>query len=63
MNYICPKCRNMMVCISTTSIPPIVRYECLGCGYSSKPVKESPQYIQLPKELWSEEEDDKKRNY
>lgn len=56
MNYICPKCRNMMVCISTTSIPPIVRYECLGCGYSSKPVKESPQYIQLPKELWSEEE-------
>lgn len=58
MQYLCPKCGNFMGSISTASIPAIVYYRCLCCGYESKHVKEQPLYITLPEELWSESEDE-----
>lgn len=62
MSYTCPKCGMPMQCISTASIPPIIRYECFGCGYASKPVRETPYYAELPKELWQEGNDDEEDN-
>lgn len=58
MQYLCPKCGNFMQTISTASIPAIISYSCFNCGYKSKSEKEQPLYITLPKELWSEEEND-----
>ena len=55
MTYSCPKCGMPMQCISTASIPPIIRYEC-RCGYRSKPIKEDMWKITLPKEYREEEE-------
>ena len=57
MTYLCPKCNSLMFCISTASIPPIIRYECLACGYSSKTVRETPDCVTLPKWLQQEDED------
>ena len=54
MNYTCPKCGSIMQCISTASIPPIIRYECLGCGYSSKPIREDVISTPLPE--WMRED-------
>ena len=56
MQYLCPKCGNIMVIVSTCSIPPVSRFECYGCGYISKSNKEHDVYMTLPKELWSDEE-------
>ena len=56
MQYLCPKCGNFMVCISTASIPAITYYKCFSCGYESN--HEHPLYMTLPKELWSESEDE-----
>ena len=56
MTYLCPKCSMPMFCVSTASIPPITRYECPGCGYSSKPMREYPDYVTLPK--WLQEDDE-----
>lgn len=56
MQYLCPKCGNFMQTISTASIPAIITYHCFCCGYTSKPERESPLYMTLPKELWSDEE-------
>ena len=56
MQYLCPKCGNIMQVISTASIPAIVRYVCFNCGYESKPEKEQSLYMTLPKELWSDED-------
>ena len=47
-----------MNCISTASIPAITYYKCFSCGYESKHEKEHPLYMTLPKELWSESEDE-----
>ena len=59
MQYLCPKCGNFMVSVSTLAITPIsVHYECLGCGYRSKTENADVLYITLPKELQEEEEDD-----
>ena len=58
MTYICPKCKNVMVAVSTASIPPITRYVCLGCGYESKPEKEILNYVELPLWLRPDEETD-----
>lgn len=56
MTYLCPKCKGIMFCVSTASIPPITRYECYQCGYKSKPETEYPyDYVTLPEELWSDE--------
>lgn len=57
-NYLCPRCGNLMGCISTASIPPIISYECFSCGYKSKPVKETPDYVTLPQWLRQEEDED-----
>ena len=57
MQYLCPKCGNFMVSISTASIPAYCCYECLHCGYTSKSTKEQPLYMELPKELWSDEDE------
>lgn len=58
MQYLCPKCGCFMNCISTASIPAIMYYKCFSCGYESKHEKEHPLYMTLPKELWSESEDE-----
>lgn len=58
MQYLCPKCGNFMVCISTASIPAVSYYRCLNCGYESKPEKEHSLYMTLPKELWSDEDNE-----
>ena len=59
MEYRCPKCGWRMVCISTASIPPITRYECLSCGYRSKETKDLSYIVLpiLPKELQLDDED------
>lgn len=49
MTYSCPKCGMPMQCISTASIPPIIRYECV-CGYRSKIIKEKMWKMTLPEE-------------
>ena len=58
MQYLCPKCGNFMQILSTASIPVITTYICFNCGYTSKSEKEHPLYMTLPKELWSDEEDE-----
>ena len=55
-NYLCPNCNNPMQCISTASIPPITRYVCFNCNYSSKPIREDYQAQVLPEELREKEE-------
>lgn len=55
MQYLCPKCKSLMQCFSTASVPPIVRYECFNCGYSSKPIKEKEYAMELPEEWRSED--------
>ena len=57
MQYLCPKCKSMMQCLSTASIPPMVRYECFNCGYVSKLIKEKDYAMKLPVEWWSEDEE------
>ena len=54
LDYRCPKCNSIMYCVSTASIPPITRYDCYSCGYSSKPVKEDRITTVLPKEYQEE---------
>lgn len=54
MQYLCPKCGNFMICISTASIPAYISYVCMHCEYESKSTKEQPLYMTLPKELWSD---------
>lgn len=54
MNYLCPKCGNIMVVVTTFSIPPVSRFKCFGCGYISKSNEDFDVYMTLPKELWSE---------
>lgn len=51
INYRCPKCNSVMFCMSTASIPPITRYDCYSCGYSSKPIKEELVCDVLPVEF------------
>ena len=51
MSYKCPRCGATMVCVSTASIPPIISYQCYGCGYLSKPVKETELIELLPEHL------------
>lgn len=58
MQYLCPKCGSVMYCISTASIPAITYYMCVSCGYTSKSTKEQPLYMKLPKELWSDEDNE-----
>jgi len=58
VNYLCPRCRGIMTCVSTASIPPIISYQCYSCGYVSKSVKISPSSMTLPQWLWN---DDKER--
>lgn len=55
-NYKCPKCSSIMICVSTTSIPPTSYYLCCSCGYTSKPIKEEYHCEVLPVELRGEEE-------
>ena len=62
MQYLCPKCGNFIGSISTCSIPAYTYYKCLHCGYESKSTKEQPLYMTLPKELWSESEDENRFN-
>ena len=62
MQYLCPKCGNFMVSISTASIPAYVVYECMNCNYRSKSTRELPLYTTLPKELWSDEEKEYERD-
>lgn len=54
-NYKCPKCKSIMICVSTASIPPIITYQCYSCGYTSKPIKEEYNCKILPIELRDEE--------
>lgn len=56
MTYLCPRCKGIMVCVSTASIPPITTYQCYACGYVSKPKKELADCLTLPRWLWSDEE-------
>ena len=56
MQYLCPKCGNFMINMSTASIPAITYYKCFNCGYESKHEKEHPLYMTLPKELWLDED-------
>ncbi len=56
MTYLCPKCKNIMITISTASIPPITTYQCMSCGYVSKPVTNDLNYMTLPPWLQQDEE-------
>ena len=56
-----------MICVSTASIPPIISYQCYGCGYLSKPVRETglieilPEHLrqeQFSSESWKGEQDE-----
>ena len=58
MQYICPKCGWFMNSISMAVIPPTMYYKCLSCGYTSKKLSENPSFIKLPKELWSDKDDE-----
>lgn len=58
MQYLCPKCGMPMMCVSTASIPPIIRYQCLFCGYKSKPQVALAQAEVLPEELRLEESEE-----
>ena len=44
-----------MICVSTASIPPIISYQCYGCGYLSKPVRETELIAILPEHLRQEQ--------
>ena len=44
-----------MMCVSTASIPPIISYQCYGCGYLSKPVRETELIKILPEHLRQEQ--------
>lgn len=55
MNYRCPRCGATMICVSTASIPPIISYQCYGCGYFSKPVREMELTQILPEHLQQEQ--------
>lgn len=54
--YLCPKCKSMMYCVSTLSIPAIITYVC-NCGYVSKPIEESLMWEELPENLRNDEDD------
>ena len=67
MSYKCPRCGATMICVSTASIPPIISYQCYGCGYLSKPVRETglieilPEHLrqeQFSSESWKGEQDE-----
>ena len=51
MSYRCPRCGATMVRVSTVSIPSIISYQCYGCGYLSKPVRETELLEILPEHL------------
>ena len=51
LNYKCPKCNSVMICCATTSIPPILTYQCISCGYISKPFSVGYNCKILPTEL------------
>ena len=57
MQYLCPKCKSLMQCLSTASIPPIIRYVCFNCGYESKTIKEKDYAMELPVEWQSKEKE------
>lgn len=57
MIYRCPRCRGIMICVSTASIPPITTYQCNECGYVSKPETELVDEMTLPRRLWSDAEE------
>lgn len=54
MQYLCPKCGSFMQTVGLDVLPPVIWYECFSCGYKSKSNQESPAYMTLPKELWSD---------
>ena len=56
MNYLCPKCKNIMTCVSTASLPAIHYYWCYSCGYKSKTEKDNPDIVVLPRRLWTDDE-------
>lgn len=60
--YLCPKCKSIMQCVSTASIPSITTYVCMNCGYRSKPEKEVLNYQTLPPWLWNESEEEEQNN-
>lgn len=51
VSYTCPRCGNQMFAYSTSSIPPIISYNCYVCGYVSKPLQESHIVVELPSNL------------
>ena len=55
MQYLCPKCGSFMQTVGLAVLPPVIWYECFSCGYKSKSNHESPAYMTLPKEMWSDE--------
>lgn len=55
MIYLCPRCKGIMQCVSTASIPAITTYHCNTCGYVSKPEKENIDCVTLPPWLWNDE--------
>ena len=57
MIYRCPRCRGIMTCVSTASIPPITTYQCNECGYVSKPERELVDEMTLPRRLWNDAEE------
>ena len=52
--YLCPKCGSYMHTVPTLSMPPMARYRCGNCGYTSKPDKEEDWAVPLPRELRSD---------
>lgn len=57
MEYLCPKCGAFLLCTCITTHPSKTYYKCPRCGYMSKMLSDT-LYIELPEELWSEEEDE-----
>lgn len=56
MNYLCPKCKHVMMCMASTSIPAYITYKCVVCGYSSKIMRdETDTYTILPEWLREKE--------
>lgn len=55
MRYKCPRCGAIMMCVSTASIPHIISYQCEGCGYLSKPARETELIKILPEHLRQEQ--------
>lgn len=58
MQYLCPKCGSFMQTVGLAVLPPVIWYECFSCGYKSKSNQESPAYMTLPEELWSDEDNE-----